>query len=235
MHRTVNANMKNLFNVFVACSFIFFTSYNNHSSAQDHLYSEISNSYLNKLIVAAKLNYPKMKTFQNRVKIAQISLDKNKKTWYDFINFSMSYSPSNTVTVTGLSLSGYQIGFGFNLAALLQKKHNIKLAKEEVAIAELSLEEYERNLEATVKQLYYTYMQHVVNLRLQNQSALDIEASYKQIKYRFEKAEETFQNYNAALVSYTSQKQNIISLESAVLISKANLEELLGKKLEDIR
>ena len=53
-------------------------------------------------------------------------------------------------------------------------------------------------------------------------------------KYKFEKGEETLENYSKAIVALNAQKQNIISSEGNVLIAKSGLEEIIGKKLEDI-
>lgn len=202
--------------------------------AQDSMIPDVDYAFLQKLIDTAKLYYPKMKAYEKRVIIAKDNIKREKRGWGEFVNFSMSYSPSNTVTATGLSLSGYQIGFGFNIAAVLQRPFIIKQAKNEYAIAKLDIAEYHLNLEAEVKRRYFLYIQQRAILKSQSSSIIDLNAVVKQSKYRFEKGEESLENYSKALVALTGQKQVVIAAEGAVLTAKSTLEELLGKKLEDI-
>jgi len=209
---------------------------NNHSlQAQESMYSEISYPFLQKLIDAAKNNYPRMKSYERRVIMAQDNITKAKKTWYDFFTFSLAYSPTNTTSLSSPVLSGYQIGVFLNLASILQKPYNIKQTKDELLIAKYNKEEYDLSIETEVKNRYYKYIQQLTLLKMQSKSAVDVEANYKQTKYKFEKAEETFDNYNKALITYTEQKQNIIASEGNLLIAKSSLEEIICKKLEDVR
>jgi len=132
------------------------------------------------------------------------------------------------------TLTGYQVGMFFNVGNLIVKPHTIKQAKEEVAIATLNKQEYDLNIEAEVKSRYYKYIQYLAALKIENESIIDIEAILKQAKYRFEKGEETLENYSKAIIAFNAQKQNIVSAEGYVLIAKSSLEEIIGKKLEDI-
>ena len=71
-------------------------------------------------------------------------------------------------------------------------------------------------------------------IKIRSLSVVDAEVIMKQLKYRFEKGEESFDNYNKVLVNYGDKRQAVIQTEAELLIAKSNLEELLGKKLEDI-
>lgn len=204
------------------------------AKAQESMMAEVNYTFLQKLIDTAKVRYPKMKTFDHRVIIAQEDLKKTKLSWFDLLTFSLSYSPSGATTIVSPTLSGYQVGIFFNMASLIQKPHIIKQAKEEVSIAKLNLEEYNLNIEAEVKSRYFKYIQYITVIRLRTQSLNDAEGLLKQTKFKFEKGEETFENYSKALMTYTDHKNNIIEAETELLIAKSNLEEIIGKKLEDI-
>ena len=78
-------------------------------------------------------------------------------------------------------------------------------------------------------------MQTLTTLKVRNQISIDINAVYKQIKYKFERGEATFFDYSTALTQNAKQREEIIVIESAVLVAKSSLEELLGKKLEEIK
>jgi len=204
------------------------------ASAQESLMQSVNNAYLQKLIDTAKVYYPKYKTFNHRINIALEDVKKAKLSWFDLITFSLTYSPNNSTTIMTPTLTGYQVGMFFNVGNLIVKPHTIKQAKEEVAIATLNKQEYDLNIEAEVKSRYYKYIQYLAALKIENESIIDIEAILKQAKYRFEKGEETLENYSKAIIAFNAQKQNIVSAEGYVLIAKSSLEEIIGKKLEDI-
>jgi outer membrane protein TolC len=199
------------------------------------LITELSYPYLEKLIFTAKANYPRVKSNIRRVNIAKMNLEKEKLSWFEFFTFSAFYSPSTSVSLTNTSYTGVQVGLFINFSAIFQKPILIKQSKEEVAIAQLAADEYMLTIETDVKARYFRYMQALTSLRVRNQILNDIEALYKQVKYKFERGEATFENYNTAIVQLARQKQDIIESESNVLISKSSLEELVGIKLEEVK
>lgn len=202
--------------------------------SQESLMKEMDTALLRKLIDTAKLYYPKVKTFNHTVNIAEEGVKKAKLSWYDLLTYSFSYSPSNATTIVSPTLSGMQFGLYFNIGNLLVKPHNIKQAKSELEIAKLNKQEYNLAIEAEVKSRYYRYIQQLTVLKLQRETLLDIDALHKQAKYRFERGEETLENYTKAIVELNGQRQTILSAEGFVLIAKSTLEEIIGKKLEDI-
>lgn len=203
--------------------------------SQESLMKDIDTIYLRKLIDTAKTYYPKVKSFNHSLVIAEENIKKAKVSWFDLITFSYSYSPSNTTTIVNPTLSGSQVGLYFNVGNLLIKPHNIKQAKEEFAIVQLNKEAYILNIEAEVKARYYRYVQQVNVLKVQQESALDLETLVKQAKYKFEKGEEKLENYSQIIVQYNEQRQIILTIEGAVLTAKSSLEELICKKLEFVR
>ncbi len=202
--------------------------------SQESLMKDLDTVYLRKLIDTAKLCYPKVKTFKQSVIIAEEGVKKAKSGWFDLFTFSFSYSPSNATTIVSPTLSGSQVGVFFNVGNLLLKPHNIKQAKAELEIAKLNKQEYNLAIEGEVKARYFKYIQQLAVLNLQRDVLLDMDALYKQSKYRFEKGEEILENYSKAIIQVNSQKQNILSAEGYVLIAKSSLEEIICKKLEDI-
>ena len=69
---------------------------------------------------------------------------------------------------------------------------------------------------------------------MRRQVMLDAEAVLKQTKYRFEKGEETFENYNRSLMLIAENRQKITEAEAALLTAKSRLEELIGVTLESV-
>ncbi len=203
--------------------------------SQESLIPELSYPLLEKLIFTAKQNYPRVKTYNHRINIANLNVQKAKLSWLDFFSFSAFYSPSTSVTLTNVTYTGTQIGLFINFGLIAQKPNAVKQSKEELAIAKLAADEYLITIETDVKTRYFRYMQALTTLKVRSQISLDVNAVYKQIKYKFERGEATFVDYSTALTQNAKQREDVIGAEGAVLLAKSSLEELLGKKLEEIK
>lgn len=204
--------------------------------AQETMLTEVSYTYLDTLIKIAKQNYPKIKVFDKKVTIAEKNVGRTRVSWLDAINVSYLYNPNNTFNIaTPTFFSGFQTGITLNVGLLLQKPYLIKIAKNELDISRYEREEYNLNIEALVKERYFLYIQHQTILKARMQNAQDAESILKAARYRFEKGEETLQNFNIALMALSTQNQGKIEAEAQLLIAKAYLEEIIGKKLENMQ
>ncbi|MFL9481439.1 TolC family protein [Chitinophagaceae bacterium LWZ2-11] len=221
-----------MFKYLLLCLFI---SLSFMAKAQESMLPDVSYAYLDKLIATAKENYPKVKAMERRVKIAQNNVSKAKMSWFDIVSFTYLYSPNNSTTLTNPSLlNGYQFGLFFSLGSLFQKPSLVRNAKQDFEIAKLDKQEYNLNIEAEVKSRYFTYIGQKTLVRMQSRAALDAESVMKEMKYKFEKGEAGLDNYNTSLIALSQIQQRVIEAESAVLIAKSKLEEIVGKKLEEI-
>jgi len=208
----------------------------NSVKSQETMMTDVSYVFLEKLIATAKENYPRMYGFEGRIKLAKTTVGQEQLSWLDAFAFSYIYNPNNTLDLAvPRFFSGYQVAFNFNLSALLQKPGNVKLAKESVKLAQTDLDEYHLTLETEVKRRYFTYVQSLSNLRLQTKLSSDAFNVSNDIKTRYEKSEISFEQYTLSQMAYSGALQSKIAAESNFLISKASLEELLTKKIEEIR
>ena len=199
--------------------------------------TEISYPLLDKLIQTTKLNYPKGKVYDTRVEMGEVGIKRARLSYFDALSTSYQFNPAGidpTNTAQSI-LNGYRFGLVLNVGALLQKPAYVKLAKKELEIAQFEKGSFDLNLEAMVKERYFIYVQRVTILKLISGALFDVESMLKQVRYKFEKGEETLESYNRILLQYSTQVQSKISAESEVLIAKSSLEELLGKKLEDVK
>ncbi|REA57066.1 hypothetical protein DSL64_24960 [Dyadobacter luteus] len=204
--------------------------------AQETLAQEISYEYLDKLVAIAKKNYPQIKSYDSRIEMGNLGVRRTKLSYFDIISLSYLYNPNQTTSgINPNFLQGYQFGFFVNIGSILQKPTQVKQAKAEVKVTEFEKQTYERSLEADVRKRYFTLIQHQTILRLKSEALLDVESALKDARYRFEKGETTVQNYNTALLMYSTQLQTKITSEADVYIAKSSLEELLGQKLEEIK
>jgi len=217
----------------ITCAFAF---NNQRSYAQQSMIGDISYPYLEKLISTAKENYPRMKYFEGRAQVAENNITKQKLSWFDSFTFSYVYQPNNTLNLVNPNFfNGYQLGVFLNFGSLFRTPFNVKQAKQELKISESELEEYKLNIEAEVKKRYFTYIQAVNILKVENQAALDAQSLLKDIRYRYEKSEVTLEEYNNALIMVSTHNKSKLQAESELLTAKSSLEELLGTKLEEVK
>jgi len=208
--------------------------------AQVTIVPELSSTSLQLLINVAKEYYPKVRSYQNRINIANDNIGKNKASLYEALTLSYVYQPGTTDAVidpthpTTSYFHGFQAGLFLNLGTLLEHPYVVKASQQELLIAHNEQDEYLINLTTEVKKRYYMYIQRLGELKLLTRAVQDAEASLKDIKYKFEKGEETFDSYNKVQADFTNRQMVKIQSESNLFMAKADLEELLGTKIENI-
>jgi outer membrane protein TolC len=203
--------------------------------AQDSMMPEISYVFLEKLISTAKDNYPRINANKARVEIAKANISKEQVSWLDAFKFTYLYMPESIIDIQNpILFNGYQAGVALNLGTLLQKPANVKQAKFEKKIAEYDQQEYNLSIESAVKQRYFVYLQHLNSLKLQSKLVADIQNLSREMRSKYEKSEISFELYSQSQNSLSSAIQNKIVIESNFLSAKAQLEELLTKKLEEV-
>jgi outer membrane protein TolC len=215
--------------------FLFIFLYNLQTlRAQETMMNDISYVYLEKLVAVAMENYPRIKTNESRVKIAEANISKQKMGWLTPLSLSYAYSPVTASTNPGF-FGGYQLGFTVSLQQLLQTPFNIRTAREELKVVQNDVAEYQLTLATEVKRRYIAYMQALRMLQLTSKSAISAQSDAALMKNRFERGETTLAEYNNVLDRYSNQNQTKITAEGTMLINKASLEELLGVKLEEVK
>jgi outer membrane protein TolC len=219
----------------IGCFFIF-TNLFTKLNAQESMMPEISNTYLSKLIDIAKNNYAIVKINQKRIDLANINIQKANVSWFDIFSVTLNYSPTGgSTSLNQPTLSGFQIGLFINIGNILQKPYLIKTSKEELEIAKLGKQEAITILEGEVKARYIKFVQTSVLLRVESKIAIESESVVKEARYKFEKGEVTFETFTRALIYESDGRKKVIDAEANLLIAKASLETIIGKKLSEIK
>jgi outer membrane protein TolC len=217
------------------------------AKAQSSVIPDISYPYLEKLIAAAKSNYPRVTNYNDKVDLAKINVNRAKLTWFDLFTFSYIYQPNNTTVVNTIPVTststannrylfnGLQAGVSVNLGSLLLKPSTVKVAQQDLKIANDEQSEYMITLTALVKSRYFTYLLQQNLVKVQTQSYQDMQSSIIQAKSKFQKGEANFETYNAALLMSADRTTMKLQAEANFFIAKSELEALVGVKLEDIK
>ena len=209
-------------------------------NVNNNVLTEVSPLYVEKLVAAAKANYPRLKSFSHQIEVAKADVNTAKVSWLDPFSFQYvkrsNQQNTNAVDVTTSDiLSGYQFGININPGLLFAKPSQVKKAKEQVRVAEANQEEYYLTLESEVKRRYYLYIQYKVSLAPLASALQDAETNIKALRIRYERSEVTLQDLSEATVTYSQAAQVKIQAEAGFLTAKAALEELTVKKLEEIK
>lgn len=217
------------------------------ANAQQSMMDAISVPYLDTLIKIAKANNPRYKIFATQVGIAQNNLNRIRLSWLDGLGVYYIYLPPTVTagstipggpvippTSTKSTNSPFQFGFSLNFGSLFQKPAQINALKGQKEVSRLEQQEYDLTIESNVKQAYYRYIQQLTLLKKRTQQELDTQTILTSVRSRFERGQETFENYSKAQILYNQQGQDRITTEGEMLTAKAQLEELLSKKLEEI-
>ena len=216
-------------------------------AAPQSMMTEISLPYLDTLIKIAKAYNPRHKIYAAQVGIAQNNLNRIKLSWLDGLGLYYIYLPPSvavidslhrnqiiTTTSTKIKNTPFQLGLSLNLGSLFQKLAQINALRGQREVSRLEQQEYELAIESNVKQAYYRYIQQSTLLRKRIQQESDTQTILTSVKSKFERGQETFDNVSKAQILYNQQGQDRINTEAEMLTAKAQLEELLNKKLEEI-
>lgn len=221
--------------------------------AQESIMNDIDYPFMQKLVNEAKQNYTGEKIRQEQVNIARTSYKQSKYAWFDALSFSYVYSPTNainltsnnSVTSTGVAatgnnvnpniFAGYQAAVTLNIGSLIKNPFNTKNAKANYNISLLEQQAADATLETQVRRLYITYVQAMATVRMRTQNAQDVSTILTQTKRQFENNTVTVDQYSSAVTAFATANQTKIDAEAAVLIAKMALEEVVGKKLEEVK
>jgi outer membrane protein TolC len=210
------------------------------NAQQISIVPDLSDVYADKLVAVARSYYPRVKSGINHINAAKENVSQQRAAFWEIITASYVYQPSQNAQVNPVSpqtsyFKGYQAGVFLNMGTLLERPWQIKQAKELEQIAVNDNAEYLITIATLVKKRYYTFLQRQAELKIQIKSLQDNENSLKDIRYKFEKGEETFDVYNRAQLSYSAQEVSKVSAEAALFAARVDIEELLGTKLENIK
>lgn len=216
--------------------FLFVLLFAGSLHAQDSFIPDVSYPYLQKLIDTAKKYYPEVQIKATQTAIANTTYHQTQLSWFDIITPSYLYNPDrSTNLITPTAFNSYQLAITVNIGTLIAKPFLIKNAHQAVRVTKLQQDEYNLTIEAQVKRLYFSYLGAQADLRLRIKAVQDAQANSNQLKYKFEKGETTFTDYNAAQVTLYQEGAYRIQGEIAVFNAKVSLEEIVGRKLEDIK
>ena len=205
--------------------------------AQESIISKINYDQLEKYIQSAKEYYPRKQIMALNTERLNNDVKASTISYLDILNAAYIYRPDQSSAINAsnvLVVNGFQFGVNMNIGNFLQKPFLIKKAKADFKIAQLEEKEYETVLTNEVKSRYYNYIYQLSELKLKTQSAQDSKTVTDDMRYKFEKGEITLLGYNTSRIGSSESDSNRIQAEIDFLKAKDALEEIIGKKIEQV-
>lgn len=193
-----------------------------------------------KLVFLAWQNHPVNQALHHEHKIAEKNKQKANWAWLDI--FTASYNlneftinPTEETRDRALFYPRYNFGARLDLGKFVSVPADIKIAKEEIGIANAALNHQRVSLRALVLRTYQTYLLAKETLELQTVSTEEAFSHFSLSEQRFKNGEITLEQYNTALSNYNAGRRNRLEAEAKYNIEKIDLEELIGIPLEDVK
>jgi len=194
--------------------------------------------YLEKLVYIAWQNYPDNLAYRYLVDIAEEDLYQKKWSWLDNLNLTYQYNPQPTSNVDpndNSSLPRFGIGVSINIGSIFKTPSNIEKGRLELKRAYLQVTQQKLYIRGEVSRRYAYYIGNIKLLQIRSQAVSDAQSTLTLTKFRYESGQVDLVEYDKVLRSYTDNLERQAVAEMDVQFHKANLEQLVGIKLEDIK
>jgi outer membrane protein TolC len=128
----------------------------------------------------------------------------------------------------------YNFGATISLGNLFSDPIKAKRAKEETEIAKQNVNSQKLKLRAEVLRRYQIYLTTSELLKIQTDALEDALASFSLVEQKFKNGSATIAEFNNMLENLNTRKIQKLTSERDFNISKIDIEELIGIKLEDV-
>jgi outer membrane protein TolC len=223
------------------------TNYNNIVLPQD----SITDLLEEKLIQVAWANYPKNEVLRSKVaeniekvRLAKLQPLQNINLSMQFNALSNSSSSATTTTVGGATTSvpntatgvpKVGFGLGFGIGSLFLVPTQVRMARQVVKQSEEELKQQKLAVRSEVIKRYAEYKSQVDIMQYLLESQEQARTNLVIMQRMFETNEATIEEYQTSLKFYNEAREKSITTQYKIKIAKANLEEILTVKLEEIK
>jgi len=221
-----------------ALSFLIGVLFSMQASAQSSIMSDVNYPLLDKYIALAKQNYPRMKISESQMQSVKTSIAMSKISFLDLFTASYFYRPDDNQALNvnnPYTVNGFQFGITFNLGTYLQKPYILKKARADYRVASYQYEDTQLTTVSETKRRYYAYLQSVSQLKIRTQTAQDNKNISETSRHKFERGELSLDLYNASRMLVSTASTDQIQAEVNYMNAKDALEEIIGKKLSEVK
>jgi outer membrane protein TolC len=194
-----------------------------------------------KLVQIAWANNPDNQILLHHVKASEYGEKLAKRNFLNQISATGNLNEFNLnppVDAKGVALPNffpkYNFAASINFGNIFSDPIKVKRAKEETAIAVQNVNSRKLTLRAEVLRRYQTYITNKELLKVQTDAFEDASASFSLAEQKFKNGEIKIVDFNSALENFNARKSQKLIAERDFNISKIDIEELIGVRLEDV-
>lgn len=210
--------------------------------AQESFTSSVNQELLQKYIEAARQHSLIQKMSDKRAEGLKTAIPITALSYLDIASVSYIYRPNgNQAVITPgsganpYSFNGFQYGVTVTLGTFLSKPYQIKAARLNYEVAKLEADQTAITLETEVKNRYYNYVQALVQLKITAQALQDASIISESLKTKFENGTATLDAFDQARSTVNGTRISQIAAEVNLYRTRDLLEEIIGKKLTEIK
>jgi len=198
--------------------------------------------YEEKLVQLAWQNYPSSEIYTSKVRIAEKKISLERFSWTDDVKASFNFNQrniqqglsSNPDEVGNNFFPWYNFGIGVTVGSFVQTPIRTSIAKEELDIANASLNQHKLSIRAEVLKRYKNHQLMLELLKIRTQAVEDAYSTHLLITRDFEKGAGTLEEFIKSAAAYNAATEAKLIAEKNVQESKITLEEMIGIKVEEV-
>lgn len=196
-------------------------------------------------LVQLAMQNPNYEVADRKVAIAGYQVSKAKGSWLNAVavqgnvnEFTLKGSKTDPVTgVTtnpGAFYPKYNIGATIPLDMFSSKKNDIKIAKENLSIAQAEKNQRFREIKAEVLTKYEDYLLAQQKLEFQSQVTQDARTAYLAAEKDFQEGAIKQEDYNKSYRGYTEEKMKQAEFLRNYNVVKLDLEKMIGISMDEL-
>lgn len=191
-------------------------------------------------LVQLALQNPNYEIADRNVAIANYQLKKSKGAWLSPIaaqgNLNeFSIKPPASINGQAVNLyPRYNVGITIPFDLFSSKSNDIKVARQQLGIAQAQKNERFREIKAEVLGKYEDYILYKTKLEFQSQIVQDAESVYLQAEKDFSDGIIKQEDYNKAFKNRAQEKTILAEIVHSYNLSKIDLEKLIGVPIESV-
>lgn len=191
-------------------------------------------------LVKLAMQNPNFEIADRKVAIAGYQVKKAKGSWWGAIavqgninEFAFNGATSGTVPLSTF-YPKYNIGANIPFDMFSAKKNDIKIARENLSIAEAEKNQRFREIKADVLTKYEDYLMWQQKLNFQTQLAQDARTAYLTAEKDFQEGAIKQEDYNKSYSAYIEQQNRQLEAIRNFNVVKLDLEKIIGISMDDL-
>ena len=188
--------------------------------------------------VRIALKRPDYDVTYHQIRTSDHELSKAKNSWLNLLAISLNYNETDfekksTSTANQYVYPKYFFGITIPVGLIFTRSSDIKIARENQAIARDHQLELVRTIRADVQSKYRSLLNYQAMLAVQNIIVTQQQAEFLQEEKNFKDAKIGIEIYNTASKNFNNEILRQIQYKMQMDQVKVDLEQILGMPLED--